>query len=395
MSKVRQTVSKIRTHNSLSTFPPNGKYLKLTIDIYRCRINIIIAAAVCAILALAIALCNCTVLGVLLTNQKLQNAQVVYRISLGFSDLLVGILVFPSFIYNMFSYLLQKPAFEETNNGFNVTASASSFNGSSVVEESHRKVAIFLPDSYLYVIGFFTSITIFASVNTLAVAAIDRFVALCCPLKYRILATISIARGASVGIWLTAVSVAILPFWLDDLMYVTEHTSLVFAEGDLAIYTYLLTFCVPLIVMWCFTISSYIAYKKHFNTRIKLISNGLIKREMLKHFKLMITLGIMAGAFTLTMIPSIALISHLFLGDEEFFELLSLSRQNPVNYFRAAEVSVTILYLANSLTNFFIYSARDIRFRKASKTFYLKMFGKMISEVSVRRTRSTDRTSYR
>ena len=288
----------------------------------------------------------------------------------------------------MFNYVDNRLEIKNENDLSSYTSKENDFNATTGLKD--LTTYSMLPKAYLGIFGFFTSITIAVSVNTLAVAAIDRFVAIYRPLKYRTTSTILIARGACVGIWFFVVCVSLLPFWLDDIMYVTEHTSLVFAEGDLAIYTYMLTFCIPLIVLWFFTLASYVAYKKHYNSRKKIISNELIRREMKKHIKLMITLGIMAGAFTVTMIPSIAFISHLFLDDEEFFELLSLSRQNPVNYFQFAEVGVTILYLANSLTNFFVYSARDKRFRQTSKSFYLKIFGKIAADARMLVSRTTD-----
>ena len=168
-------------------------------DIFRCQTNIIIIAVVCTILAFAITLSNLTVLGVFLTNNTKCNAQVVYRVSLAISDLLVGILIFPAFVYNIFYYLNGGLKIKDQNNPTNSIFNEDNHNTTVdlILEDGHI-VQFTLSYSYLGAIGFVTTLTILVSINTLTVAAIDRFVAVYRPLKYRILPTISFAKYASI-----------------------------------------------------------------------------------------------------------------------------------------------------------------------------------------------------
>ena len=326
-------------------------------------------------LALTIVICNLLVLKVFLTSKKYINAQVVYRVSLAFSDILVGLVVFPSFLFNLFYRLKESAiykAYEGTNNFRKKRNNSNRIGNYHLSAESGEFTNLTLPDIYLNFIGFFTTITIIVSVNTLTIAAADRFAAIYRPLKYKTSSTTAIARYTSIAIWLISALIAVLPFGIDDLWYTTDCTTIVYAAGKSATIFYILTFCVQLLIFWFFTTASYVFYKKHSKKFHDLHANREAQKEIAQHIKLMGTLAIIACAFTITLIPIISFLSLSLLPEERFFEVLNFNFQNSINYFPTVQVFVTIIFLTNSLSNFFVYSVRDKRFRKSTKKLFFK-----------------------
>ena len=326
----------------------------------------------CAGFALAITVCNSVVVGVLFINKKLMNAQVVYRISLAFTDIIVGIIVYPSLLFNMFHHLTGKLEIKRNSNtssfilyqnDSNVTLDLNAIKDNQVVRSP-------LPSVYGNTVGFFTTITLIVSVNTLTIAAIDRFAAIYRPLRYRMISTTSIAWHTSVVIWLLSVFVGVLPLWTENLWYVVQRITIVHKEGNSVSVIYLFTFCLQLILMWFFTVASIVVYKKRSNALKNMRANNLHQNELSKHGRLIGTLGLMAGAFSLTLIPLILYLPYGILDDEDLFKILKLSSQNSTNYYSVIQIFVTAIFLTNSLSNFFIYSARDKKFRKAFKKIF-------------------------
>ena len=102
------------------------------------------------------------------------NGQEIYRISLASSDILTGIIVFPSYI--------------------------CSYSDSR---------SVCFNKTYLNVVGFFTLLSIYVSIFSLIAAAIDRFKALYRPLKYNAKAIVTMAKHICLGLWLISVLLAI------------------------------------------------------------------------------------------------------------------------------------------------------------------------------------------
>ena len=86
----------------------------------------------------------------------------------------------------------------------------------------------------------------------------------------------------------------------------------------------------------------------------------------------MTTLVIIAGVFTFTIIPPIALVLHALFAEADFFESMYLHSRNTA-YYSASHIVFTMVFWTNSLCNYFIYSARDKCFRDASKKIYMEL----------------------
>ena len=315
------------------------------------------------------------VLGVLLINKKLIHAQAVYRMSLALADLLVGIAVFPSFIYISLFYFSGRLTINKQSTSTSLHLNQSIEFNTFLNTVLHST----LSQKYINAMGVFTVVSTLVSVKTLTIAAIDRFAAIYRPLRYHTLSPTKIARNTCLVIWMISFVVALLPISVEQLNYTIKNTSLVFVAGNFAMIVYMLTLCIPLILVWCFTFATFAAYKSHSSNRKYIISNITYKSEISQHMKLLSTLGIIAGAFTVTLIPLIVFLSYLFLGDMDFYEILNLNPKNPVNFFPLLQNIVIILFLSSSLSNFFVYSVRDKKFRFAIKTIGIKIICKLKS----------------
>ena len=283
----------------------------------------------CGILAVATTLTNVTVLIVLFTNKKLIKRQTVYRISLAVSDVLTGIIVFPSYIY---SYC---------NSG------TISFTG-----------------TYVNVIGFFKTLSLYASVLTLLAAAIDRFKVVYRPLTFKDNSNTAFARKICLGLWLISILVAIIPTRLlhENISYVLIHDTIVLPvvlNDATAFCTYLLTaIMIPLTILWIFTILTFCVYKRHSKKQKKFFSTKKQKQNLMKEIKLIFTLGIMVGVFTACFLPA---------------AVLTMVVISSIKVNSSVVICTSVMIASNSLWNFFIYSAREKKFRTTSKNLYKKL----------------------
>ena len=257
------------------------------------------------------------------------NRPAVYRISLAVSDVLAGIIVFPSYIYSScYSGTLS----------FNVT--------------------------YVNVIGFFTWLNVYVSIFSLIAAAIDRFKVVYRPLKYNAKATATIARKICLGLWLISILLAIAPTGIIHKNFsfalVADTIVLPVVLNDVtAISIYVLTgIIIPITILWIFTILTFCVFKKHSKKRKKLFAVNEQKQKSIKEIKFFFTLGIMVGVFTVCFLPG-GILAMIVISTIEF---------NPLAFICSA-----VMITSNSLWNFFIYSAREKEFRITSKNLYKKL----------------------
>jgi len=340
---------------------------------YSCQASVIVVMVVFGLLAVATFVCNATILGVLLCNKKLQNGQAIYRLSLAFADILVGAIVFPTFISTLDRYFVDRHNLGEIRNvtGY-VRINDTEPPIQSVTVEVRGTSGLFrdrFSQTYLNAIGFFTILSLSVSVYTLVVAGIDRFVAINKPLRYNQRTAVLAARIAVVGIWVAGILFATFPLYVHDLRYGVVAAILISSAGRQVLILYSVIFFIPLIIMWVLTIVTFAITKtKSFEwaTRTRDNEQDKIALEM----KLFRTLGIMVGVFTLCLLPSaIVLLLGLALPEIYFTNPETLNEQTTSRY-TSAEVVVVMLLTSNSLWNCFIYSARDPKFRNASKVMY-------------------------
>ena len=345
---------------------------------FRCKQNVIIVGVFCALLALATTVCNATVLAVFFTNKKPMNSQVVYKVSLAFADLLVGIFVFPTFISTLTQSLMGRHELGELYNISNAVNIEG--NTSQVLYKEIRAPSGLLnnriPQSYYDVVGFFTTLSLTVSIYTLAAASIDRFMAVFKPMKHQLLGPASVARKSSLTIWIIGVIFSSLPLYVEDLGYRRITLILISSGGHAALILYLLAFVLPLLVMWTMTIATMCSFRSQNKLSKKLSSTKRTRNNSGKasvEMRLAVTLGIMVGVFTLCVLPAgVVIAATLFTPNISLFNPLSLN-QELTNAFLSAEVAVTIILTTNSLWNFFIYSGRDTKFRKATRNRYISL----------------------
>ena len=297
--------------------------------IYRIQTKDIIFFIVCGILAVATSFTNITILIVLFTNQKLMNGQAVYRICLALSDILTGIIIFPSFIYFYVSY---------GNVAYN--------------------------NIYIDAAGFFTTLNFHVSMFTLIAAAIDRFKVVYYPLTYNAISTITPARKTCLGLWLISILLAIAPTGIiyKKFRFVLFHGIIVspvlFNNVNIFVIYGTIVFIAPAAAMWILTILTFLVYKKYFEKRKKVFRTERQKQKLNKETKLLFTLGIMVGVFSICFLfAAIVLIIVITFG-----------RVN-----RSLYISAAVILMSNSLWNFFIYNAREKKFRTLSKKLYEKL----------------------
>ena len=267
------------------------------------------------------------------------NGQAIYRISLAMSDVLVGIIVFPTFVCtNLF--------------------------------QQHTDIVNYLDQStpYLNAVGFFTMLSLHVSMFSLAAAATDRFKAIHNPLTFNIQSSISIARKTCIGIWIISIILAAIPLgFLDKSL----RYGVIFGTIVIPLYydpTYLsnpfliyasFVFLIPVVTMWIFTIMTFLYYKKHNRNRRQIVSSQLQELHLKRQTRLMLTLSIMVGVFSVCVLPAVVAFITVF------------QVENVVDYFRSfnpsTSVIVMIILTSNSVWNFFIYSTRDRAFRKSAK----------------------------
>ena len=287
-------------------------------------------------MAVATTISNVTVLAVFLTDKSLMDAQAVYRISLAVSDLFVGIIIFPTYILTNFIYLTE-----------------------DVLLQMNRW------KSYYFAVGFFMVLSFHISVLTLAAAAIDRFKAIYKPLKYDHIHSLNLAKKTCFGLWIISILLAISPFGFIDEHFVYEVIDGTFVfpvnrENPRLLLIYVgLIFISPVLTMWIFTILTIVFYKKHSKKRQRIMINKIQKLKTNKQIRLLFTLSIMVGVFSVCVLPP----AVIFLGKQS----------NLIGHTSAANVCSAFFLTSNSLWNFFIYSFRDKRFRKTSKNLYKKL----------------------
>ena len=325
MSKISETLRE-KFFNRLN---PALNIFRIMTFIYRIQTKNIIFFIVCGILAVATTFTNITILIVLFTNPKLMNGQTVYRISLALSDILAGIIIFPSFIYSYVNY-------------GNVT-----YN-----------------NVYIDAVGFFTMLNLHVSMFTLIAGAIDRFKVIYNPLTYNAISTITSARKTCLGLWLISILLAIAPTGIiyKKFKFVlfcgTFVLPAMFNNVNIFLIYTTVVFMAPVTAMWILTIVTFLVYKKYSEKRKKLFTTVRQRLKSNKETKLLFTLGIMVGVFSICFLLA-AIVSILVITFGAVNQSLS--------------ISAAVILMSNSLWNFFIYSAREKKFRIMSKNFYKKL----------------------
>ena len=329
-------------------------------------------SVISAVFAVATITCNITVLMVHFVNRKLINAQAVYKISLAISDFLVGVVVFPSFVSSLVKSVISPLQIKYlTFVGY--------YKFVDEIKILNLNKNLFIPFTetlteptdedkrYYNAIGVFSYLSISVSAVTLAAAAIDRFKAIYRPLAYNRSNAISTAKKISVAIWIAMLLLSTFPVYTNGYRYESLYSILIIPYGPLAPVIYPMVLIFPTLLMWIATISTFFVYKKTVSKRKRLVANRFQSNQIKQQKRLLQTLGIMVGVFTLCLVPA------------STFTLLQHSQAylDFRRFFNSAGVVVAIVFTSNSLWNFFVYNARNKDFKKTAKNLYSRLFAKL------------------
>ena len=312
----------------------------------------------------------------MLANKKLiSNGQAIYRISIAFADLIVGFFVFPSFISTLYRTVLFKPTFQNSP-----LINTTEYHGDLIYSEEEvlnmlqqrGLTNIGSSRAYFDFVGVFTISSALVSVYTLIAAAADRFVAISRPLKYQNHKAALYAKRIVVTIWLCCVIVALVPVFDQEIQYVLILAIFVSFNGVATETIFAVILIIPVVFMWLITFSTFVCFRFNRKKRPNVNFPYSNAKDVKLQARLLFTLCIMVGVFTLCFLPTFVslIVQSKTLPEVNASDLLREKGQSLIP-FVSAEVVVTIFSMSNSLWNFFIYSARDNKFRKATKRFYM------------------------
>ena len=272
------------------------------------------------------------------------NGQTVYRISLAVSDFFTETVIFPAFIITTIYQFVT--------------------NGNLKVEKA-----------YVDAVGFFEMLSLHVSAFTLTAAAFDRFKVVYHPLSYNLKLSISTAWKICAILWIISIMIAALPLGVfgKRLEYKIFLGGIPMTDPSFAYLYISCVFVLPVILMWIFTIMTFVFYKKYSKNRQNIISTKTHKQEMKQQVRLLFTLGIMVIVFSVCILPMvISCVYFVFLFHDP-------NRGVELSNFRSKRTIVTIILCSlvmcasNSLWNFFIYSVRNKAFRTSSKNLYKRL----------------------
>ena len=316
-------------------------------------------------LALAIVICNATVLGVL--SLRKQDVQSIYRLSLAVADLIMGIFVIPISFGTEYNHLVQSPPFANLRN---VTGYVIANDSSLAMQPVIVKLKGLLPDTFssssLSTFAFFTGISVIVSVSSLIAASFDRFVAIVYPLRYNEVKAIFASKITVVSVWIAGLIFAVLLTAISDKGY-SSH----FAESVLAGRKYMdiviaIAYFFTLVLMWFSVIATYVAARPSLRRHDR-------QRHTNDEMRLLGTLGIMIAVFTFCIAPEAIILiigvylPHVDMSDPTDFNIVTAMQ------FKYVRRSTGIVIASNSLWNCFIYGIRERKFRTATKLLYKRI----------------------
>ena len=321
------------------------------------------------VLAVAIVICNATILGVLYLNKD-QDVHSIYRLSLAIADFIMGIIVIPTSVGKMYQHLFQSLSFSEFQNvtDFRIVndSSSSMQSASTELKELNNLLSDALSSEYVSAVGFFTLLSFSTSIYSMVAASLDRFVAIFRPLRYNDTKAILAAKIAVTSIWFAGIAIAVLPIAVPDLDYAFVAFDFAKLGRKPFLILYSVIFFLPVLLMWSSIIATYAAARPGLRKHDKQLQTD---HEM----RLLGTLGVMIVVFSICVVPLVStMIVSAFLPFTD--------KTHPENFDSAAttkfltvQLSLGFLFSTNSLWNCFIYSTRETNFRSAVKLLYKRI----------------------
>ena len=333
------------------------------------------------ILAVAITICNATILGVLHVNKE-QDVKSIYRLSLAIADFIMGLIVMPTNIRMMYKYFGQTSPFAESQNvtSFVITNDSSlSIQSKSVkLRELNNQISTKFSSKYIGAVAFFIVLSLTVSVYSMVAASFDRLVAISRPLRYNNTKAMLAAKLAIAFIWLTGIAFAVLPIAVPNLGYVFVASWWPTSSEKPILILYSVIFILPIILMWSSIIATYVAARPSLRKHDRQLQTD-------DEMRLLGTLGVMTAVFTICVSPlALMVIVSAFLSSADTTDSKNFDPETVavITKFISVECSLCLLLASNSLWNCFIYSARETNFRSAAKMLYKKIAQRLKLDVA-------------
>lgn len=336
---------------------------------FRCLANVLITMVVCGLLAFSIVVANLTIIVVILQHSRFPTCQLIYKLSLAFADILVGIFVVPSFVL-----LLNQVYFSSYEKVSPMSAGESKNSSLSAKATDQDPNSYYHPSidlAYFHFVGSITFFSLFNSVFTLMFASYDRFRSLSNPLGYDREKATYCAKYVTGLLWLVSFTLALLPAVvpaISDYAVISRGIMILpFNEATIFIIGIVLAF--PFLMMWIFTIGVLFNLKRPQTTRENDLSGN--ETHFLTERKLSITVSFMIAIFTACVLPSTSILLVSEFQPEVRPQNSKFDLQS-ANSYGAIELAVSIIFSSNSLWNAFIYSIKNKQFRKDATSLYYK-----------------------
>ena len=294
-------------------------------------------------------------------NPCFRHSQHVYRVSIAVADVLLPLFVAPYMAHTTITQSNYQLKYDERNIYINNQSNFSS-NLNSFYAPSSDYLNLF-SDSYLNFFGFFSTIVLFCSNFTLLLASCDRLYAVSFPLKYRKNNSVKNTIKICLCVWTIIVLFALLPIVTEQLYYKVRSRALITMKGknSTTIKSVLLGLPIPLI--WSVSILTFIIVRKKTRKAVRMRNN-----ENSSEIKLAATLLLMVLTFTISVLPFT--IMYLLQFSKKPYKKITDVDFDELEAFLNFEWVAFMLFLFNSIWNFFIYNIRDDKFRKEFYTSY-------------------------
>ena len=301
----------------------------------------------------------------------MKNSQAMLRMSLACSDILLGIFFVPLSGLCSYLYLIEQTIYLDkpieitsiSNNTFSIYPL-----GKLTMDPYNIKPVI------ADILGFTMHLSFLVTVFTLFVASIDRFWAISNPFKYDSEKAMRLTKYAIVTIWIVALAISILPFFLPALYYdgalnypLISHIETPWSIA--IILAYVIIFGLPVLATAVISIMTFRSYRVQARIRLDIVPNAR-ERIIQKEKRLAKTLFLMVGAFAGCVLPSVIMV--LFSATIPQINARSGFRNvDIIGYIVNGYVGNVAVMLSscNSLFNVYIYNVRNVEFRDSSKKF--------------------------
>ncbi|CAK8671613.1 unnamed protein product [Clavelina lepadiformis] len=325
----------------------------------RAKASVLVVMFVLVVLSIVITLTNGCVVAVFLRNKKLQNSQGIYKLSLSTADFIIGLIVLPSFAISMYQIATRS---RNSNSTYDGGRNHSSTYSKYIIRTGLGRFEDTFDYPYVQAVGFFTTLSLAASVYSLTLASLDRLAVVRRPFSYNMDDAKAFSVKAVALMWIFAVIFSLLPFFVGTLRFGFVASIMMASAGPLAMYLYIAALLVPLLVMWAATIATCYYTFRHARDRVSedfAMEKGLAR-----------TLVTMVGVFTASLLPSVlALLGSIFLTGIRYGSPGALDQTLATAFISYEFVAVMIL-VCNSSWNFIIYNARNQSFKDGTKQLF-------------------------